>query len=296
MPKPATLDGYDRKHTDDCERVLVTLLRGLGPWKKSVFLIGGLAPRYLVSARPPSVAPHAGTQDVDIVIDFQILTDTDAYHSLEENLKRMGFQRSVNEKKQKLSWRWETQTENKALMIVELLTDSPELSGGKVTALPTEGSISALNIPHSSIVFDLHDSKEITAELLGDKGIATETVRYANIVGFTSLKCFAFDDRAEGKDAHDLVYCLEHAQGGIDGAAKAFKEALSGKHKKTIELAIEILRKRFTDHDDEGYRRDGPVAVAKFELGDGATDREARILRQRQVNALVQRLLTQLSQ
>ena len=42
MPKPKTFDGYDEDHTLDCERVLVTLLRGLGPWKDSVYLIGGL--------------------------------------------------------------------------------------------------------------------------------------------------------------------------------------------------------------------------------------------------------------
>ena len=36
MAKPATLDGYTDRYTADCERVLVTLLRGLGPWKESV--------------------------------------------------------------------------------------------------------------------------------------------------------------------------------------------------------------------------------------------------------------------
>ena len=86
MPKPATLDGYTDRHTTDCERVLVTLLRGLGPWKESVFLIGGLTPRYLVPTRPPAVPAHAGTLDVDIVVDLQILADTEAYRTLEENL------------------------------------------------------------------------------------------------------------------------------------------------------------------------------------------------------------------
>ena len=77
MTKPSTFDGYTDQHTVDCERVLVTLLRGLGPWKESVFLVGGLTPRYLVAARPPAVPPHAGTLDVDIVIDLQILADTE---------------------------------------------------------------------------------------------------------------------------------------------------------------------------------------------------------------------------
>ena len=50
MAKPTTLDGYSDQYTQDCERVLVTLLRGLGPWKDSVYLVGGLTPRYLVAA------------------------------------------------------------------------------------------------------------------------------------------------------------------------------------------------------------------------------------------------------
>jgi hypothetical protein len=70
MAKPNTLDGYDAGQTLDCERVLVTLLRGLGPWKESVYLIGGLTPRSLVESKPPDVPAHAGTQDVDIVIDI----------------------------------------------------------------------------------------------------------------------------------------------------------------------------------------------------------------------------------
>lgn len=41
MAKPATFDGYRDQYTVDCERVLVTLLRGLGPWKESVYPIGG---------------------------------------------------------------------------------------------------------------------------------------------------------------------------------------------------------------------------------------------------------------
>ena len=78
MAKPATLDGYSDQYTIDCERMLVTLLRGLGPWKDSVYLVGGLTPRYLVPARPPVVPAHAGTLDVDIVIDLYQVTEIQA--------------------------------------------------------------------------------------------------------------------------------------------------------------------------------------------------------------------------
>ena len=88
MSKPKTVSGYDNAVTEACERVLVTLLRGLGPWKESVFLVGGLTPRYLVRARPPEVPAHAGTGDVDVVIDLAILADTDAYRTLESSRRQ----------------------------------------------------------------------------------------------------------------------------------------------------------------------------------------------------------------
>jgi len=294
MAKPATLDGYTDKYTEDCERVLITLLRGLGPWKKSVFLVGGLTPRYLVSAKPPAVPPHAGTLDVDIVIDLQILADTDAYHRLEDNLKKIGFERAKNDKGQMLSWRWQARTESGALMILELLADAPEIAGGRVQPLPTDGTISALNIPHSSMVFDLHKTTEIQAELLGGNGIVTEEVKHADIVSFTCLKAFAFDQRFERKDAHDLIYCIENAPEGMDAVAAAFRQALAGKHAVVVKEALTILTKRFaTDNTADGYRKDGPVAVARFELGEGedAEQREARQLRQRQAADVIEQLV-----
>lgn len=294
MAKPATFKGYSDQYTCDCERVLVTLLRGLGPWKDSVYLIGGLTPRYLVPARPPVVPAHAGTMDVDIVIDLQILTDTEAYRTLEDNFKKMGFERAKSESGKKLSWRWQTRTEHGALMVLELLADAPDIAGGKVQPLPTEGTISALNIPHSSIVFDLHQVTEIQAELLGDNGIATEKIKHANLVSFTCLKAFAFDQRYERKDAHDLIYCIEHAPVGLVAVADVFRKERDGRHGAVIQAALDILAKRFAQDDKTaGYRKDGPVSVAKFELGESDEPelREGRALRQRQVSDVIEQLL-----
>ena len=181
---------------------------------------------------------------------------------------------------------------SRAGRLVERAGDGP---WGKLKELPTKGNISAVNIPHASIVFDLHDTKEVTAELLGGNGRATETVAYANLVSFTCLKAFAFEHRRERKDAHDLLYCLEHVDGGTEAAVVVFAEALAGPHAEVIGDALTILARRFTDAvPDEGYLREGPVAVAKFEV-DGADDdedvRQQRSLRQRDVNTLIRRFL-----
>lgn len=293
MSKPKTFDAYNGAVTEAAERVLVTLLRGFGPWKDTVFLVGGLTPRYLVAARPPEVPQHAGTGDVDVVVDVAILTDTEAYSTLEENLHAMGFDRATNENGVKVSWRWEARLETGATMVLEFLAEHPELGGGKVKVLPTEGNVSALNIPHASMVFDLHDTTELTAELLNGGGLATEVVRYANIVSFTCLKAFAFDHRNARKDAHDLVYCLEHYPGGLDSVISAFKDALAGSHAEAVHEALAKLKTRFVHEDpDQSYRRDGAVAVARFEDNDADVDdneeiRDLRILRQRQVADLM---------
>ncbi len=294
MLKPKQIGGYQNAVTVGCERVLVTLLRGLGPFKASVFLVGGLTPRYLVRARPPAVPAHAGTGDLDVVIDVSILADVDAYHSLEENLHRMGFERGVNNRGAKVSWRWETKLETGATMILELLADAADLVGGKVKPLPNEEEISALSIAHASIVFDLHDQIDVTAELLGENGQATETIRYANLVGFTVLKTFAFADRAERKDAHDLTYVIEHADGGLGQVLGQFRSALEGPHRDVVLEALALLEKHFCDDaEGEGYRKDGSVMAARFELGDddGEEDRDTRLLRQRRISEAVSRLI-----
>jgi hypothetical protein len=58
MTKPETATGYEKQVTENCERLLVTLIRNLGPWKKSIYLVGGLTARYLVT-KPSEGKLHA---------------------------------------------------------------------------------------------------------------------------------------------------------------------------------------------------------------------------------------------
>jgi hypothetical protein len=76
--------------------------------------------------------------------------------------------------------------------------------------------------------------------------------------------------------------------------AEAFRRERGGKHGDVIEATLAILRSRFAGDDRiEGYRKDGPVSVAKFELGEhnAPEQREARILRQRQASDVIEQLL-----
>jgi len=90
---------------------------------------------------------------------------------------------------------------------------------------------------------------------------------------------------------------LEHAPEGVSAVAQAFRQALEGKHRDVVKNALEILRTRFAQvGETEGHRKDGPVAVAKFELGasDESEQREARALRQREASDVIEQLLVRI--
>ena len=120
--------------------------------------------------------------------------------------------------------------------------------------------------------------------------MATEQVRHANLVSFTCLKALAFAQRFERKDAHDLIYCIDHAPEGLDAVSEAFRQARDSEHGDVIDLTLEVFHRCFVGDDRiEGHRKDGPVAVARFELGE-----EARLLRQRQVTEVIEELLARI--
>lgn len=71
--KPTTAASYYADVTTACERTLLTLLGAFGSLKGTLRLVGGLVPRYLTPEAPPDVPAHAGTSDVDVVLNIQVI-------------------------------------------------------------------------------------------------------------------------------------------------------------------------------------------------------------------------------
>jgi len=273
--KPKHQGGYSRGHTELCERTLVTLLRGLGPWKQGIFVTGGLAPSYLIPAIPDAEEPppHIGTTDVDLVLNFSVLAEVEAYRRLEQNLKSLSFERGKNDEGEAQHFSWRKPVGEGVVIVVDLLCDAPAESGGRVKPITGEKCLSALGIPGAYLVTEDYIEIELTRELLDERGVATETVRVANIVPFIALKALAYDDRLEEKDAYDIVYCLTHYPGGAERIAAAYLASLKRlSNDPFLMRALEILRNRFvTDEKTEGYRKDGPVSYARFLVNPGRT-------------------------
>jgi hypothetical protein len=279
--KPKHQGGYTALHAELCERTLVTLLRGLGPWKAGVYLAGGLVPRYLIpraSAGRSDPPPHAGTTDVDLVLDLSVLATIEAYRRLEQNLRALGFERGSNDEGRVQHFSWRKPIGGGVTVVVDLLCEADLGKGGEVTELPGERRLSALKIPGAHLVVADHVEIALTATLLDDRGVATETVRVANIVPFVVLKALAYEDRFEEKDAYDLAYCLMHYGRGPEDVAAQFADRLGRwPDEPLLPRALEILRARFaSDERTPGARKDGPISYARFLADPGRRDLDAR--------------------
>jgi hypothetical protein len=184
---------YTREATERCERVLVTVLGNIGPWSNEIYLVGGLAPRYLIGELPEGAAEHVGTTDVDLVVSLSVPEDDiEAYKTLEKNLKDAGF------KQDEPSFRWKRDVDG-ITVLVEFLCETQEVGEGKIFK-PKQGlgsNLSAFNVAGAQLAARDYIEVEVEGERLDGGGRSKVAVRVANLLPYTVLKINAFQDRHE---------------------------------------------------------------------------------------------------
>lgn len=288
MSKPQDYSGYKPEQTAACEQLLVTLIRGIGPWKASVTVVGGLVPSLLI----PGEA-HVGTTDVDLVVDLEEIAETDAYKTLEQNLKKLGLERGKNEDGRAQHFRWTRIKDGAVATTVELLCPAAaDEEAGKVRSLKEGGErgLSAIGIPGAHLVFDDFVEVAVTTELLDGRGTATVLVRVAGVVAYVVLKSLAYESRWEPKDAYDLVFTLlNHADGPQEIGRRFAAQMAASPDEPLYRKALGILKSRFLSDDKvRGTDKDGPVSYANFVAPN---DPAAQVLARRNAVATIEAFL-----
>lgn len=259
---------YDEATTDRCERVLVTLLGDLGPWREHVYLAGGLAPRYLVGQLPDGARAHVGTTDVDLVIGLAMDEETpEAYRTLQNNLEKSGFSRASP------SFRWRRSIEG-VPVLVELLCETDKVPSGRIfhpKGKDAGSKLGALNIRGAQLARHDFLERQLEGERLDGGGVSRVSLRVANLLPYTVLKIFAFQDRHANKDAYDLVFTLLHAheEPATAGAAAASSPVAGHAH---VSEALTLLGERFQD-----VSQDGPSAYSLFLAAPDDDEHRARL-------------------
>jgi len=243
----------------------VTLLGDIGPWSERVYLAGGLAPRYIVGSLPEGARPHIGTTDVDLVIGLAVEGESsEAYRTLENNLKKAGF-------KAESSFRWTKNVEG-VTVIVEFLCETDQVDPGKIfkPKAGTGSGLGAFNVRGAQLVTRDYVEREIEADRLDEGGRSKVAVRVANILSYTVLKILAFQDRHENKDSYDLIYCLLNFGDGPEDAGRAAAQSAI-RDAVQVRDALQLLAARFESAD-----HDGPRAYGTFLADDGDEEQAAR--------------------
>ncbi len=262
---------YDEETTARCERVLLTLLGDLGPWRERIYLAGGLAPRYLVGQLPEGARAHVGTTDVDLVIGLALGDETpETYRTLQNDLEKAHFEQKEP------SFRWARDVDG-VTVLLEFLCETDDVEPGRIFRPKDEytgSKLSAFNVRGAHLVRDDFIERDIEGERLDGGGQSKVTVRVADVLPYMVLKIFAFQDRHENKDAYDLVFTLLNHAGGPSDAGSAVRSSAVAQHPQ-IDEALALLEERFQD-----VRQDGPTAYASFLAAPDDDDEKARLRRE----------------
>lgn len=69
-----------------------------------------------------------------------MLSQTDAYHSLDDNFKKLGFERALGRNGKPVSWRWQTRVGKNTVVILELLADDPKSPAARSSSCRPKGT------------------------------------------------------------------------------------------------------------------------------------------------------------
>lgn len=262
---------YDEAITTRCERALLTLIGELGPWRECLYLVGGLAPRYLVGSLPEGVPAHVGTTDVDLVIGIALGSEAPAtYRTLQENLEKARFVQRDR------SFRWGRDVDG-ITVLVEFLCETDEVRAGDLLRPKDESAglkFAALNVRGAHLVREDFIEHPIEGERLDGEGQSCVNIRVANILPYVVLKVFAFQDRHEPKDAYDLIFTILNYKGGPGAAGSLAARSSIMNHAQVLD-ALHLLKKRFAD-----IRQDGPIAYSAFLAAENDAEGLARLRRE----------------
>lgn len=211
----------DRETRALAAQALERLLDALGSDASRVTVLGGLDVDVLTT---PTTPPHAGTIDVDVLLDVGFVYERDEldFGWLEQALEAAGFAPVPGD----ATWRWSTKFDG-AEIYIDLLCDTPDNVGQQIV-LPGCATATANNLmgPGSAALDAV--PREISAlcgELRRSKGIAELRhieVRFAGLGGYLLAKAAAVLGRDAEKDVYDFVYVLIHnVEGGPEAAADA---------------------------------------------------------------------------
>lgn len=262
--KPRHRSGYAPAEFEQVKAACLTVALTLGAYLDDVCIVGGLVPALLIDAqRADDDERHPGTNDLDVGLALAVLDDQ-RYAEISARLRAEGFEPDTNDAGNPAVQRWRL---GDLKVTVDFLMPPAPGQDDRVRVHNLEGDFGALITPGLQLAFDERVDVELEGHALSGER-ARRTIPVCGPAAFVVLKALAFGDRAEPKDAYDLVYVIRLAPGGASSIAERLAD-----HAKTdravVAKALTLLRRDFEHLDGPG-----PVRAASFTLLDSASPDE----------------------
>jgi hypothetical protein len=265
--KPRRRSGYTHEQTALVESACLSVAATLGALMDDLCIVGGLVPTLLLDRRAETREErsdrHPGTVDLDVGLGLALL-DGHRYAEVSDRLRREGFEPDTNENGNATLQRWRFGTLGAT---VDFLLPTIPGGAGPGRIHPLEADFGALVAPGLELAFE----ERIHIPCEGRTLRGEQTRRDIPVCGpaaFVVLKALAFADRAEPKDAFDLVYVIRHWPGGAPAIAERLVRH-SRSHRNVVLHALHVLARDFATPETLG-----PARVAEFEQASGRMLRE----------------------
>lgn len=256
--KPRSRDGYTPEDLLQVRSTCLTVAATLGAHLDRLCIVGGLVPNLLIDEQygpnPETGDAHPGTSDLDVAMQIALL-DNRGYAEISTRLRQEGFGPDVNENGNPTPQRWKLEGKKVTIdFLLPPIADGP----GAARVQPLEPDFGALIIPGVELATGEREWVKLDGRTLTGERITRE-VPVCGPGAFVALKALAFADRAEPKDAYDLVYVVRRWPGGAADIASRLA-AHAETHDAVVRRAFERLVSDFRDPD-----RVGPLRAAEFD-------------------------------
>ncbi|MDQ3630054.1 MAG: nucleotidyl transferase AbiEii/AbiGii toxin family protein [Actinomycetota bacterium] len=251
--KPRHRSGYTAEETLQVQSACLTVAVTLGAYLDDLCIVGGLVPSLLIDRQlgpdPEADAWHPGTNDLDIGLAVALLHD-ERYAEISRRLRQEGFGPDRNADGNEVLQRW--RLGDLRVTIDFLMAPAPsDEPAGRIQ--PLESDFGVLVTSGLELAFDERIKIELEGHTLNSEKVA-RAVPVCGPAAFVVLKALAFGDRAEPKDAYDLVYVVRRSSAAPESIAERLSEH-AGRHAEIVDRALTLLLRDFRDPGGLGPRR-----------------------------------------
>lgn len=206
-------------------------------------LLGGLVPALLCAQ---SNVRHAGTTDVDVQVDIEIINGGMNAFRLEQALRSADFEPDARN-----IWRWRSAGGPQAVIKFELLADLPDVPTETVIKFDGCNDLGAVNLRGTGFAAQDIEVRAIAATEHGVRRKAE--INVAGLAGFLLAKAAAARSRRKPKDWYDIAFVLLHNDYGDVGAAASRVRQIFGPV-ESLAGSLADLRANFDGRDAQGTR------------------------------------------